>query len=362
MNRFSVFNRAVFSPPNEGAAGAPAAGSSGSGNGSSSQPSASPASAAPTIAPGGPQPPPEPSSTPAASEPGPNDPSLDFQSIFDGPPSDSAFLGSEPAAPPPTAPAAAPAAPVAPAAPAPASPAAPVAGQPGQPQPATPGDGGQPSAATPPASGQSPVLDLYDPAVLAQGILGNEQATIDHVAATMFALTPEEVQALETDTVGTVQRLCARTFVKTNANMLMQLSRLIPTMIQRGLEDTKRATTNEDAFYTAWPQIDRQKHRDLVNRYGVTFRQMNPNTSRDEMIKMLGPLIMMAAGIPFNGQPQPAAPVGAQPQVHPAAGSPPAQNGVRPPPQSPFVPAVPGPGATGQEPQLEPWEAMFANQ
>jgi len=360
MNRFSVFNRAVFSPPNEGAAGAPAGGATGSGStGSSSPPSASPASAAPTIAPGGPQPPPDPSNAGSTTreDASPGDASLDFQSIFDGPSADPVFPGSEPA-PPVVAPAVGvppAAAPVVPA------PAAPAAAQPPVVQPAAPGDGGQPPAATPPASGQSPALDLYDPAVLAQGILSNEQATIDHVAATMFALTPEEVQALETDTVGTVQRLCARTFVKTNANMLMQLSKLIPTMIQRGLEDTKRATTNEDSFYAAWPQLNKAQHRDIVNRYGVAFRQMNPNVSKEEMINLLGPLVMMAAKIPFTGTPAPVAGGTAQPQVHPAAGSPPAAS-VRPPPQSPFVPAVPGPAANGQAPELEPWEAMFAGQ
>lgn len=357
MNRFSVFNRAVFSPPNEGAAGAPVGGASGSASSGSASPSStSPASAAPTIAPGGPQPPPDPSISGSTTreDASPGDGSMDFQSIFDGP-SDTVFPGSE--APATPAPAVATPAATAPVVPAPAQPAAPATAQPPADPAAAPGDGGQQPAATPPASGQSPALDLYDPAVLAQGILSNEQATIDHVAATMFALTPEEVQALETDTVGTVQKLCARTFVKTNANMLMQLSKLIPTMIQRGLADTRRATTNEDSFYAAWPQIDRNVHRDLVNRYGVAFRQMNPNTTKEEMINLLGPLIMMAAKIPFTGQPTPQAQPAAS--VHPVAGNPVA-NGVRPPPQSPFVPAVPGPAANGQEPQLEPWEAMFA--
>jgi len=177
----------------------------------------------------------------------------------------------------------------------------------------------------------------------------------------MFALTPEEVQALETDTVGTVQKLCARTFVKTNANMLMQLGKLIPVMLQRGMEDIKRATTNEDSFYAAWPQIDRTKHKEIVNKYAIAYRTLNPNVSKEDMIKQIGPLVMLAAGIPLTAMAQPGAPQGSQPVIHAAAGSPQPQ-GVRPPPQTPFVPAVPGPAANGQEVELSPWEAMFAPQ
>ena len=349
--RFSAFRQVLMAPPDApGAAG----GSSTppSTGGSTGSPSAPPSGGAATsgttppgssVAPGVEPPPGAPGSTVGAE--GAQE-APDFMSIF----------GEAPASPVETPPAIVPASTAAPAA-APAPAATPAAVEPPvAAQPAGAGEGGQPPAGTPPASGQgaaAPVLDPYDPSGLATAILQNEQATIDHVAQTMFQLSQEDMQQLEADVGGTVPKLLAKAFVKTQVNSLMQLARIIPEMVKRSMENMKNHTQNEDSFYKAWPQIDRgnPQHVDLVKRYGITYRTMNPQVSKEQMIQDLGPLIMMAAKIPVGAPVATNGTVPAQPQ-----------NGARSAPHqpSPFTPALAGAAATVQPQELSEIEAMFA--
>lgn len=334
---------AMFMAPPDGSGAAPTPASSGSSPVSSgSTPAGS------SVAPGVEPPPGAPGSTVSEPASPSTDTTSDFMSIFDGPQDPApVFPGTEV---PSTAPAVTPPVPVVPAAaPAPsATPAAvvpPVAGG-----VAVPGEGGQPPAGTPPASGQSPALDPYDPSGLARAIQANEQATVEHVAQTLFALSQEDAQALETDVLGTVPKLFAKAFVKSQVNQLMQLAQIVPEMVRRASADLRNHTQNEDTFYSTWPQIDRQKHGDLVKRYGITYRAMNPQATRAQMIADLGPLIMMAARIPLAAAPGTAPALAQQNGGRPAAAHQP----------SPFTPAVSGPAATVQAPELSPVEAMFA--
>jgi hypothetical protein len=343
-NRLIGTSAYFLAPPDGPAAGATASPTS-SGSSPPSTPSGGVTTTTPSVAPGVEPPPAAPSEAPGTSA----DPTSDFMSIFDGPSEPSTvFPGSQAAAPavtPPPAPTPAAAVP-----PTPAPTATPADGQqPTVAQPAGPGDGGQQPGGTPPPSGQSPVLDPYDPAGLARAIQANEQHTIDYVAQSMFQLTQEEAQALESDVLGTVPKLFAKAFVRSQVNQLMQLANIIPEMVRRATSDMRNHSQNEDAFYAKWPQIDRAKHGDLVKRFGITYRQLNPTVSRDEMIEHVGQLVLMAAKLPTT--------------VSPAAGTPQGQvqNGAaraahQP---SPFTPAIPGPAATVQQPELSAVEAMF---
>jgi hypothetical protein len=163
----------------------------------------------------------------------------------------------------------------------------------------------------------------------------------------LFQLTQEDLQGLETDIAATVPKLFARAFVKSQVNQLLQLANIIPEMVRRSTSDMKNHTQNEDAFYSKWPQIDRTKHGDLVKRFGITYRTLNPTVSKEEMIDQVGQLVLMAAKLPVTASTNgtaPATPV----------------NGARPAHQpSPFTPAIPGPAAAAQPTELNPWEAMF---
>lgn len=241
---------------------------------------------------------------------------FDFNSIFEAPLEEPVVLPPQPA--PVAQPAqAAPPPPVAQPA------AAPVV--PGEPPVAQQAQGPQ----DPAQQSQRPLFDPADPISIARALKENESAAIDHVASTVFALRPEELTALEQDVAGMVPKLLAKVLVTAQQQTLSQLGRFMPMMIQRHQEVIQRHTASVNEFYKAWPAIDQTKHDLVVREMGARYRQMNPNATTAQMIKDLGPFVMMRVGIPLTGQtlaPAKAAPVAAAVQT-------------------PFVPA--GPGSVG---------------
>jgi hemolysin-activating ACP:hemolysin acyltransferase len=256
---------------------------------------------------------------------------FDFSAIFDAPseippaPAKPAEVVAPPAKPP-TAPEVPPASP--PAAPVEAPPA-PAAAKPVEPTPA-------------PAAPQADTLDPYDPSSLSRHLAANEAAAVQFTAENMFKLTPEEVEALETNMVEAVPKLMAKAFVKSQLNALEQMSRLVPAMIQRQTAILKQNSDNESKFYARWPDIKQAQHEGLVRKYAAVYKQMHPNTTLEQMIEDLGPMVMMAARV----VPQP-------PVSHASA-----TNGRGPPPP-PFVPAGAGATNTSKAVELNPVEVMF---
>jgi hypothetical protein len=191
---------------------------------------------------------------------------------------------------------------------------------------------------------------------LSQHLRQNEAAAIEYVAQNTFKLSPEDIEGLETDVVGTVPKLLAKAYVMAQQNVLTQLASMVPTMIQRQTVAMQKHAEGENKFYSAWPGIDRSKHGDLVTRYAGVYRQMHPQATLEQMIQDVGPMVMMAARIP-------ASPPGAQVGQTPAPGTAPAVT-PRPPQANAFVPAGAGAGLAANGSTMEPsaWEAMFQNQ
>jgi hypothetical protein len=261
---------------------------------------------------------------------------FDFGAIFDAPP-------EIPAVTPEVAPAAPQAPPVQ------TPPAPPPAGQQqaeGQVAPSA-----QPAPTPGQALPQGGGLDTFDPSSLSQHLAANEDAAVQFTAENMFKLSPEEVEALETNMAEAVPRLMARAFVKSQLNALSQMARIVPAMIQRQTEMLKRNSDNETRFYGRWPDIKADKHGDMVRKYAAVYRQMHPNTTLEQMIEDLGPMVMMAARV--------------VPQVGGQAANPvsrPSTTNGRAPPPPPFVPAGSGATNASRAPELNPVEVMFQDQ
>ena len=330
-----------------GGASSPAPGPSSAPSGA---PSSAPSSGTPTPPSGAPAP------SPAASPPSAGE-GFDFGSMFDmEPPTDSVRALSAPTEVPAVAPAATPPPgplqePSAPAAPGTELPATEV-GAPAVAQPAAPETPGQSTPPDQPSAG--PYIDPYDPAMLSQHLTQNEAGAVELVADRLFQLSPAEKEALEQDVIGTVPKLLAKVFVKSQQNVLQQLGRIIPVMMQRHLSAVKRNTGNEDQFYSRWPDINREKHGDTVVKYAAVYRQMHPQATLGQMIEDLGPMVMMAQKI--VPQSHLTAPKG------PTTGRPAAPGNGRSPQPSPFVPAGGGATTAPRSVEVEPWEAMFRQQ
>ena len=250
-------------------------------------------------------------------------------------------------------PAPAAAAPAAPAVVPPAVVPAPVA--PATPAVAAPATPGTPAVApaTGPQEATASIPSPAEPGKIADAMLANEQDFVAHMAANDFKLSPEDIQAIETDVVGFIPTMLSRMYMKAQVNTLKQMERIVPAMIARQTKVMARNAENTGKFYSRWPSLNQTEHGNTVNRLAVTYRQMNPTASLEQMIEDLGPIVMMTAKVPMtavpNGQGGPhaaAAPVG-----RPAA------------PPSPFRPAATAAASGAPQPGIvDPWAGMAGSQ
>lgn len=329
--------------PSSSPSGAPASSPS-SGSSSSPAPGSSPPSAAPSPAPAQQSrsaesapppssPPPGPTSLPDGSDDGAGDP-FNFDTIFTVRDPLTELTQPEPAAPATQQPQQPPQ-PAAPEAPPQVAPAAPTAA----------------SQAPPPAvqSTQSPPsVVLSDPESLSTALRQNEAAAIEHIAQNAFALSQQEIEALEADVVGTLPKLMAKVMVKTQQSFFSNLGKIVPAMLQAHNQSATRVKEAEDQFFGAWPDLAKPELKDVVARTAKAFRMANPQMPREQMIKEVGIIVSHMAGVPLRQQ-------NAQPGTQPAA---PAANGHRPVQPSPWVPAGAAPAAGGTVEEGSPWDIL----
>ncbi len=283
-------------------------------------------------------PPGQPTATPSTttpSSPSPSAPSreFDFMSMFE-PASPEPGPKTEPPVAPVTAssevrPAATPATPASAAAQTP-----PVVPQPGQQQ--APGTS-DPST----APGGAPRFDPTDPTSVANGLGAIQDVATDHIAKTMFQLSPQEIEGLETNAAETIPRLLSRVFIAAQQQYLLQMSRMVPAMIQRQTAASETYRKNGDAFFKAWPQLNERDHGEVVARVGRVWRQQNPQASLEQAIAEIGPMAMMIAKVP------------AAPAATPAK-----QNGRAASPSPAFQPAQSGATSMNDPTQVNPYEFL----
>lgn len=272
----------------------------------------------------------------------------DFESIFSGG-EDGADLGLTP--PPATKPATPPPVP-------PTPPVPPV--QATQPPPQAPAveqqPPVQPAAAQPPVSqAEGPAipaqLDRYDPAQLVQALVANEAALTETLARQVFALSPQETEALETNVVEAIPRLMARVLMQAQKSALTQMAQMLPVIIQRHGMVMQVADSNESQFYAAVPGLNKAQHGRTVYQYATMFRRMHPQATLQDMIRYVGPMVQSVVGVTPG-------------LTAPAPGrAPTTQGNGRSPPPSPFVPAGGrGPASPAAGAEVDPWSAVFGHE
>lgn len=205
-----------------------------------------------------------------------------------------------------------------------------------------------------PAQGQpeaSPPLTPAEPGKLAQALLDQQAELLPQIAEQLFAMSDEDVEALQSDPQKSLPMMASRVYVRAVSQALKHMEAAIPAAIERHMRVTESSRKSEEAFYKAWPDLDPAQHGPLVKRLGMTYRMTNPTSPMSQMIEELGPMVMMAAKV----QPKP---------IVASPGAPaPAVNGVRPPQASPFVPAIGGPAASSPQGQAgSEWGYLDPNQ
>lgn len=195
----------------------------------------------------------------------------------------------------------------------------------------------QPEPQAQPVASPSP----SDPVGIANAIEANRDAIIEHLATTKFALTPEEVSALETDVVTAVPRLMAKMFVESQTSMQKFLAQAMPGMMKNYNTVTRANDDAEGEFFKAHAALDKSnpQHRATAIRLATLYRSANPNIPLGQLIQEVGPMVIAAVGV--NAGPRP------------ANGSPAAPRAT-----APFRPAVGGGGAPPNPEPENPWAGM----
>lgn len=152
----------------------------------------------------------------------------------------------------------------------------------------------------------------------------NRDVLIDNLAADkVFALSADEVTALETNPAAAVPRLLAKTYYQAVNATLAHINNLVPNMISRHMSTAKAQKENEDAFYGKFPTLKPDVHGADVMNFAKIIKAQNPQMGKDDFFAMIGAAVMAKHGL--IGQPAAAAPP-SQPIAAPA----------------PFAPARPG--------------------
>jgi hypothetical protein len=198
--------------------------------------------------------------------------------------------------------------------------------------------------------GQQPQFPTHaEPAKIAAALLGNIEPLVEHLATTPeFRLSEADIEAINTDVGSAIPKLMARTFVRAQAAAMSQMENVIPAIMQRYMTVERARQSSENAFYGRWPDLNPGAHGTLVNRFAATYRRMNPQATKEQMIEDLGPMVMMAAKV-------------APSALRPANGGVAPQNGAparRLPPPSPFMPAMGGSAAPPAASNPDPWEGF----
>lgn len=167
----------------------------------------------------------------------------------------------------------------------PQQPQAPVAQQPTA-QPA------QPST----AEGGGPSRTPSAPELLSM-VLQNRDALLTELASKRFALSPAEQEELETNAVGVIPKIMARVYFDAYTSAMHYLNQQVPGMITSHIAESRKDSEAEDAFFEAWPGIDRSKHMDDVLSFATAYRQMNPKASLADAIKFTGSAIVAKYGL-----------------------------------------------------------------
>jgi len=199
------------------------------------------------------------------------------------------------------------------------------------PEPATP-----PQAATeaqpPTQDGDNRPLTASDPWRIATGLEAHRAEVIAHLAGTKFALSEDEVKALDADPASAVPQLLSRVFLESQVSMQKFLAQAVPGMIKQYNTVTTANEGAEKKFFDSHKALDikNPQHRATAVRIATLYRQANPGIPLDQLIAEVGPMVMAslrlnASATPTNGGKQPVIPrggTGFRPAVNGGGGAP----------------------------------------
>jgi|SRR5687768_34499 len=167
----------------------------------------------------------------------------------------------------------------------------------------------------------------------------------------VYAINDEDAQKLQTEPEIVLPKMAANMHVAITKSAMAALQSMLPQMLA---QHQQQATIEQQArtdFFTANPDL--QGHEDAILKVGQMFRAANPTATKEQAVKMIGDMVRMSLGLPFQTQaPSPVQQPTAVPTSVPSTPSP-AQ-------VMPFTPSRAGGGGSQiQSPNI--WDTLISD-
>jgi hypothetical protein len=188
-------------------------------------------------------------------------------------------------------------------------------------------------APTPQAQPVAQQQPAFDPAEL-------EAKAIEQLTTTTYALTDEDKNALIAEPDKVLPGLAARMHVTMQVQLAQQIAQILPGIIQGQLQQATKVQGLESSFFGQYPELNKPQFRQTVQESLAMIRQVNPQASREEVMRDGAALAAVRLRTKLGGVQEPAQ-LPALPQNMPLA-PPPAVQPVVAQSQIPFTPAQSG--------------------
>lgn len=157
-----------------------------------------------------------------------------------------------------------------------------------------------PAAGTPPVAAAQPQTQANAGPETVEDILKVAYERPDAVMEQLipqFALSTEQIAALEADAPAEVPKLLAHTYFRAVTTSLEYVKQLVPQLIAQHNRDETTHRDAEKEFFGKFKGLSREKHgQDIVN-FSRAFAQANPGITRQQLFDMVGTAVMTRHGI-----------------------------------------------------------------
>ena len=133
--------------------------------------------------------------------------------------------------------------------------------------------------------------------VLSETIARERPKIIDAVATGQYQLTNEELTLIATEPEKVLPTLMARVHINAVQGVLSHVAQQLPAVVGGMIKAQQAQADLESKFYSAWPQLDRTKHDTTVRQLAAAYRQLNPNASFDDCVRVVGAQAAVALGV-----------------------------------------------------------------
>ena len=171
----------------------------------------------------------------------------------------------------------------------------------------------------------------FDPAEL-------QAKAIEQLTTSTYALSDEDKNALIAEPDKVLPGLAARMHVTMQVQLAQQIAQILPGIIQGQLQQATKVQGLENSFFGSYPELNKPQFRQTVQESLAMIRQVNPQATRDEVMRDGAALAAVRLRTKLGGAQEPAQ-MPALPQTMPLASPAPTQQ------PAPFTPAQSGGGS-----------------